>query len=724
MACVRVVQKMCCFIMQQHQKYRQYAVLCVCMQQHQKNFRKKSNDMTRCDNVARELGTYADRLVSAFAFSAEEDEVSDDDRADDGSRSAAAAASSVSSAAAASASSVPLITMPVVATPLADLAARPPYWAEECRRLRAEAYTIQRAVLHASQARAPRDMVHVMKKWEYFVQDAQSLCSHKFWKFFLSLHTMSGVAIDSALGAVKKVFMQQQIGTEEWKSFPRGRRELMAKLDPLVKDFWPTVMHRATIDMTGVRLPRPVKPLTFRFIDPVFAWLVAARRQRADEMHYRPLPSKKDDGTPLYGGGVQQGLSFKEAFRTCPPRSYPMCISLHWDGTGAHGVSSAPICIGVANTNNSDSSTQFCLGYVTKLPKMSNTWYGSPAGTTAKFHIRQQIVAAILRVLENDAQRGVLCPLLNCRGREVQVLLMPRLMTMPIDQPEAQLYYGMQNKCTCSKCKRRAGYSVLRKASHQDGCVVERLYAIYQDVNNEKRVRAKAAAKLKRYGFNPDRQCLLTLVANKLLIRVPYIPRRVEVFPCVDWRDKMHGMFIFFHRMICVTALNLISWVAPRRGVKVAEILDQRLAEVCAQRALRGPDGRTYRTQRSIFKDANMSASDKVCMLFYLPYVLGHKGEMVPANVRDALLTAIARCQLMLIAARGRREYTKSEFETIFNEGYKFLLHSMERIHHIYANAKYAKEHAAHARNPDRNPPPKRFKSGHRFTSSHTLTSR
>ena len=119
-----------------------------------------------------------------------------------------------------------------------------------------------------------------------------------------------------------------------------------------------------------------------------------------------------------------------------------------------------------------------------------------------------------------------------------------------------------------------------------------------------------------------------------------------------------------------------------------------------------------------------MSASDKVCMLFYLPYVLGHKGEMVPANVRDALLTAIARCQLMLIAARGRREYTKSEFETIFNEGYKFLLHSMERIHHIYANAKYAKEHAAHARNPDHNPPPKRFQSGHRFTSSHTLTSR
>ena len=197
--------------MQQHQKYRQYAVLCVCMQQHQKNFRKKSNDMTRCDNVARELGTYADRLVSAFAFSAEEDEVSDDDRADDGSRSAAAAASSVSSAAAASASGVPLITMPVVTTPLADLAARPPYWAEECRRLRAEAYTIQRAVLHVRQAMTPRDMVHVMKKWEYFVQDAQSLCSHKFWKFFLSLHTMSGVTIDSALGAVKKVFMQQQI---------------------------------------------------------------------------------------------------------------------------------------------------------------------------------------------------------------------------------------------------------------------------------------------------------------------------------------------------------------------------------------------------------------------------------------------------------------------------------------------------------------------------------
>ena len=156
-----------------HQKYRQCAMLCVCvhMQQHQKNFHKKSNDMTRCDNVLKQLGTYADRLVSAFAFSAG-DEVSTDDSDDEAdSRSAAA-------------SSVPLITMPVVATPLCDLASRLPACAEEDRRFRAEAYTIQRAILHVSQGLAPRNMVHVMKKWEYFVQDAQSLCSHKFWKFF------------------------------------------------------------------------------------------------------------------------------------------------------------------------------------------------------------------------------------------------------------------------------------------------------------------------------------------------------------------------------------------------------------------------------------------------------------------------------------------------------------------------------------------------------------
>jgi hypothetical protein len=193
-------------------------------------------------------------------------------------------------------------------------------------------------------------------------------------------------------------------------------------------------------------------------------------------MHWKPAPCFTASGVPLYGGGIQQGLSFARACRSCPPGAYPMCISLHWDGTAARGLNAAPICVGVANTNSQSVDTQFCLGYIPSLSFLGKSFKGSADFTEIKFYIRQQAVGAILQVLEAGAKSGVLCELRNCRGKDVTLLLMPRLLCMNIDQPEAQLFFGMKNKMTCSKCKRRAGYSAFRPASRQCGDTIRRLY--------------------------------------------------------------------------------------------------------------------------------------------------------------------------------------------------------------------------------------------------------
>ena len=491
------------------------------------------------------------------------------------------------------------------------------------------------------------------------MKEVRECCSPKFWKFYLSLHTQAGVAIDAALSAVKTTFMSSAQTTSEWKLFPSSRRKLMDKIKK-ISPFWPQVMHTKDIDLSGFDLPKAIKKLQFRFVDPIYAWVVAAQRQRADDMHWVPAPVCSVTGAREYGGGIQQGKCFQQACDSCPRGTYPMCVSVHWDGTSARGLNATPICVGVANTNSLHVNTQFCVGYMPVLPKMGKTFYNQPLATTVKFHIRQQAIGSILQVLEAAAERGVLCRLKNCHGRDVQMVLMPRLVSMNIDQPEAQLFYGMQNKSACSKCTRRKGFSAFRKCSPQVGTTIKRLYAIVNDKTRTQH-RKSAQAKLLRHGFNPSRQCCLHVVTNKLFVRVP---RTCEVFPGLDFRDRMHGILIYMHRCV-MESFNRVLWsTLPGKMAisKIKAILDERLVNLGLRRHFRDPTSkRTYRVLTSVFTDVNMSATDKTCMLFFLPHVVGHRGLILPEEIRASMLTAIARVQLLYIACRGHRQYTLVE---------------------------------------------------------------
>ena len=260
----------------------------------------------------------------------------------------------------------------------------------------------------------------------------------------------------------------------------------------------------------------------------------------------------------------------------------------------------------------------------------------------------------------------------------------------------------MRNKQFCSKCKRLEGYSAFRNWCMQCGATVSCLYSIVNSKAATDREQNKARDTLQRYGFNPDRRCILTSVADKFLVRIPRAPHMTEVFPCVDYRDKMHGMMIFFHRMI-MTALNQILWNS-QPGIRVKEILDQRLVELGNRGTLRDPQGRSYRIQKSMFTDVNMSATDKVCVVFLLPHVFGHQSLIIPVDVRKAMTTTIVYAQMMLIAARGRREYTMVELRQIFDEGYVEMFMGLEHVFQIHHQRTYAKRLAKHSRNPDKNP--------------------
>ena len=282
-----------------------------------------------------------------------------------------------------------------------------------------------------------RDISRIQLAWRRYLDNVVQLCSPSFWKFFLPMHSLSRKAVDTALQSAHNTFLDVRT-----QSFPQSTRTLFSKIAK-VEPFWHQVMHSVHIDLSKFDLPENKRRLTFEFVDPLWAWVSAAYKQPPLEMQWIPKVQTLH-GQRCYGGGLQFGEAFAEAYRTCPAGTYPMCISLHWDGSHAHGLHATPICIGVGNTNSMSAETQYCVGYIPVLSDLGDHFESK--ATEIKFYIRNKSIGAILQVLEVASRSGVRCRLPSSTGEEQEMILMPRLFAMNLDQPEAQLYFGLQNR--------------------------------------------------------------------------------------------------------------------------------------------------------------------------------------------------------------------------------------------------------------------------------------
>ena len=303
-----------------------------------------------------------------------------------------------------------------------------------------------------------------------------------------------------------------------------------------------------------------------------------------------------------------------------------------------------------------------------------------------KFYIRQQCAGAILRVLEAAATVGVLCRLKNIHNRDTTRLLFPKLVAMPFDQPEAQLYFGHQNKKSCSHCRRRTGRSAFRRSTPQLGTAVNRLYDITTGTNSQ--FRDVARAKLKRWGFNWKRRCLLPSICRNLLLR---LPGRDEVFPCLDYRDVLHAILMFLARQM-IECLDYIPFTPSARRT-----LDRRLAFLGRTRYFRDPADHLYRTMHTMFSETGMTAQDRAQLFFFLPHVFGPIADSLlptPAYYLP-LMTAISRAQLIVIAVRGLRCYTQAEFRDIFDQGYIIYFGCLQQVRQLSYEGRLQR-HRAH----------------------------
>lgn len=478
------------------------------------------------------------------------------------------------------------------------------------------------------------------------------------------------------------------------KVFPISRRVLSEKMST-IPPFWPKVLHTCHLDLSqfAEKLPSKTSTIAFKFVDPVWAWIMAARRQHPLEMHWKAFAQQR--GHEVYGGGIQYGRLMQKVCADIEEGSYPMLVGLHWDGTGAKGVSSAPICVCVGNTNSCNSSAHFCVGHMPHIPDERKPEFNKlPISTEIKFYIRQRCCAAILRVLAESSRRGVVVRLLNQRNKDVVRLLHPRLSSMNLDQPEAQLFFGLQNKTACSKCRRRKGYSSFRRGSQQPGDEIRCLYTWANTPNSPHRQTSQKT--LKRWGFNYKRKCCLLRDRGKLFVK---LSAANELYPCLDYRDRMHAGVMFLHRVLFQTLDTIFTKASHRRT------LDDRLAAV-GRRGFRHMSGTVCRKQRSVFTDVGMTATDKLCVILLLSHVIGQgdDAELWPEGCYLPFATAVAHAQLVLVALHGRRSYNVAELKIIFDRGYLMIFGSLETIHQLHS------EKCTRLALERNQPPPKRFK--------------
>ena len=211
--------------------------------------------------------------------------------------------------------------------------------------------------------------------------------------------------------------------------------------------------------------------------------------------------------------------------------------------------------------------------------------------------------------------------------------------------------------------------------------------------------RAKARSKLKRHGWNYKNKCRLSDVARDCLLPTPQFPK--TPFAGLLHYERMHTFFINY----CTYLLEILSALVPKAKYNAVNEIVRRC------HVFRDPvSGRTHPRLKSILKMTHLTAERRVRAIFYWSHVLGTRAECIPTPMKMHAQVAVSTLQLILIAVRGHRAYTRAELDTIFIEVGSEFFKSLEIMSQFLDEKRMQNGHVAHARNPANTRPPVPFK--------------
>ena len=187
-----------------------------------------------------------------------------------------------------------------------------------------------------------------------------------------------------------------------------------------------------------------LQEVKFQFINPLWAWVVAANEMRGAGyvMQFDPMSMfHEQTGEQLYGAGVAFGDALKFATARTPKNAKPALFGISFDGGGS-GVSNRnayPICVSVLNFDGADPLQCGLVGFLPLLdvpPSMKS----ANKFQLAKAHVMQECIGVIIDEVENMSENGFIARL----GDEL-TLLKPFLVAIRVDSKERATYFGLKS---------------------------------------------------------------------------------------------------------------------------------------------------------------------------------------------------------------------------------------------------------------------------------------
>ena len=133
--------------------------------------------------------------------------------------------------------------------------------------------------------------------------------------------------------------------------------------------------------------------------------------------------------------------------------------------------------------------------------------------------------------------------------------------------------------------------------------------------------------------------------------------------------------------------------------------------------------GSTHPRLPHLLKMTHLTAERRARAIFYWAHVLGTKASVIIEPCRMHAQVAVTSLQLILIAVRGHRAYTKTEWQIIFERVGREFFRSLEFLSAYHERKKYNRREADHRRDPLRHPEPVLFNHADRYLMSFFLNS-
>ena len=474
-----------------------------------------------------------------------------------------------------------------------------------------------------------RDVAGLQRLWQDHAAQASELYARSVWRVLYAVRNESKVTQSNVLGACQKMLPRSQ-----YPLWPTSRKTINTKISKSLGSFTARVMRVVHIDLSHHALPGLAKPITFRFLDPIWAWSRAAYTTSVQhELHFQykehlhPITFER-----LYGSSVAHGDIMREACRQVPGE--PALIGISYDsGNASKRRSYIPIILSVANTDYRGHAACICIGY---LPEFSlETTHSTDAAKNAMHELRQACMGAIFDAIEECGQHGFVCLLRGTAdGTPVNIErhLFPIVCRMEFDTKERTKFFCCHKQHACGiGSGPRQGRSALRPctphASRADLAQKRRAASDPSDPLHD-----LAVTSLIRRGIHPSRQCTALMGLEYCLL---------------NWPGRIHhGLFSFncLHNLYLNTIGYLLDTLLEHMTPTMKRELDARVRTLAS---FRDHKGVTCRRLNKLSTTGYLSAEMMVLSLFIWTHALGSRALLLPEAIRVDALTALSSLQLI-----------------------------------------------------------------------------